>query len=68
MDREEMKGMSTEELYKVYLAMDVYRCGGEVVVSTAEFDEMRKVICGVSCGLTKDDKFLMRVIVNPDHK
>lgn len=68
MDREEMKGMSTEELYKIYLAMAVYRCGGEVVVSLAEFDEMRKVICGVSCGLTKDDKFIARVIVNPEHK
>jgi hypothetical protein len=68
MDRDEMKGMSTEELYKVYLAMAVFRCGGEVVVSIPEFDEMRKVICGVSCGLTKDDKFIMRCIVNPDHK
>ena len=68
MDSEEMKGMSTEELYKVYLSMAVYRCGGEVVVSTSEFDEMRKVICGVSCGLTKDYKFITRVIVNPDHK
>ena len=68
MDREEMKGMNTEELYKIYLSMAVYRCGGEVVVSPAEFDEMRKVICGVSRGLTKDDKFIMRVIVNPEHK
>lgn len=68
MDREEMKGLNTEELYKIYLSMAVYRCGGEIVVSLAEFDEMRKVICGVSCGLTKDDKFIARVIVNPDLK
>lgn len=68
MDREEMKSMNTEDLYKIYLSMAVYRCGGEVVVTASEFDEMRKVICGVSCGVTGDNKFLMRCIVNPDHK
>lgn len=68
MNRDELKGMSTEELYKIYLSMAVYRCGGEVVVTTSEFDEMRKVICGVSCGVTPDNKFLMRCIVNPDHE
>lgn len=68
MDREELKGLNTEELYKIYLSMAVYRCGGEVVVSLAEFDDMRKVISGVSCGVTKDNKFIMRVIVNPEHK
>lgn len=68
MEKVDTTKMSTEELYKIYLTMATYRCGGEVIVTVEEFDEMRKVVCGVSCGVTKDGKFLIRTIVNPDFK
>ena len=55
--------MDDIELYKTYLTMAVYRLGGECVVTVEEFDEMRKVVSGVSCGVTKDNKFLMRSLV-----
>lgn len=61
------KKLSEIELYKIYLTMATYRCGGEVIVTVAEFDEMRKVVCGVSCGVV-GDKFLIRNIVNPEFK
>lgn len=67
MDPLDTKGLSEIELYKFYLTMATYRCGGEVIVTVQEFDEMRKVVCGVSCGVV-GDKFLIRNIVNPDFK
>lgn len=61
------KKLSEIELYKIYLTMATYRCGGEVIVTVEEFDEMRKVVCGVSCGVV-GNKFLIRNIVNPELK
>ena len=61
------KKLSEIELYKIYLTMATYRCGGEVIVTADEFDGMRKAVCGVSCGVV-GDKFLIRNIVNPDFK
>lgn len=61
------KKLSELELYKISLTMAIYRCGGEVIVTAEEFNEMRKIVCGVSCGVV-GDKFLIRNIVNPDFK
>lgn len=54
--------MNKEELYKALLLIATYRAGGQVVVTTQEFDAIKKEFDTLRIGVIEGDKILIRVL------
>lgn len=56
--------MSKEDLYKCLLLMAVFRAGGEIAITPAEFDYIKSTSDTFRIGVTPDDKIIVRILPN----